>query len=521
MKNKILGILVCMLLILTFFSTVGAINFDKNQYSNKTSNQSPSTEKGQTYYKKSFADIAYSVTQTDDEEIIADGTSIPEEALRLCMIKTDKDGNKEWFKTYGEDNSHSYAAYDVEQTPDGDFVHAGSTTATSDGHEDCLLIKTDKNGTVMWDKTYGGLEDQVAYDVEVTDDGGYFVVGYTTATNDGHPDVYLFKTDEDGNLKFENIVGQDTTMMGFSGKQTKDGNYVVCGITDVTSDGKYDCWLLKFNSSGVELWNKTYGGLEDQVTYDVEVTDDGGYFVVGYTTDTNDDHPDVYFFKTDEDGNLEFEVQPPMDTTNYGFSGEQTPDGGYVVGGITDVSSDGKYDCWLIKTDNNGTVMWDNTYGGLEDQVAYDVEVTKDEGYIIAGYTNDTYNGEPDILLIKTNKNGDMEWTKKYGYQEDFVKIEISAGLGITASIENIGTETLTDVNWSLTVNNIEFGLVLFGEEKTGNIPILEPGNIETVKSLIIGAALLEIKLLIQYRDLDDDGLANIILIVIFCIEIS
>jgi len=114
-----------------------------------------------------------------------------------------------------------------------------------------------------------------------------------------------------------------------------------------------------------------------------------------------------------------------------------------------------------------------------------------------------------------------MEWTKKYGYQEDFVKIEISAGLGITASIENIGTETLTDVNWSLTVNNIEFGLVLFGEEKTGNIPILEPGNIETVKSLIIGAALLEIKLLIQYRDLDDDGLANIILIVIFCIEIS
>ena len=313
MKNKILGILVCMLLILTFFSTVGAINFDKNQYSNKTSNQSPSTEKGQTYYKKSFADIAYSVTQTDDEEIIADGTSIPEEALRLCMIKTDKDGNKEWFKTYGEDNSHSYAAYDVEQTPDGDFVHAGSTTATSDGHEDCLLIKTDKNGNMIWN----------------------------------------------------------------------------------------------------------------------------------------------------------------------------------------------------------------NTYGGLEDQVAYDVEVTKDEGYIIAGYTNDTYNGEPDILLIKTNKNGDMEWTKKYGYQEDFVKIEISAGLGITASIENIGTETLTDVNWSLTVNNIEFGLVLFGEEKTGNIPILEPGNIETVKSLIIGAALLEIKLLIQYRDLDDDGLANIILIVIFCIEIS
>jgi len=417
MKNKILGILVCMLLILTFFSTVGAINFDKNQYSNKTSNQSPSTEKGQTYYKKSFADIAYSVTQTDDEEIIADGTSIPEEALRLCMIKTDKDGNKEWFKTYGEDNSHSYAAYDVEQTPDGDFVHAGSTTATSDGHEDCLLIKTDKNGNMIWNNTYGGLEDQVAYDVEVTDDGGYFVVGYTTDTTDGHQDVYFFKTDEDGNLEFEVQPPMDTTNYGFSGEQTLDGDYIVCGITDVTSDGKYDCWLLKFNSSGVELWNKTYGGLEDQV--------------------------------------------------------------------------------------------------------AYDVEVTKDEGYIIAGYTNDTYNGEPDILLIKTNKNGDMEWTKKYGYQEDFVKIEISAGLGITASIENIGTETLTDVNWSLTVNNIEFGLVLFGEEKTGNIPILEPGNIETVKSLIIGAALLEIKLLIQYRDLDDDGLANIILIVIFCIEIS
>ena len=517
MKKKIKVIFLCTLLILTIFSTVGTINL------NKTSNQIPLIEKGQVYYKKSFADIAYSVEQTDDEEIIADGTSIPEEALRLTIVKTDKDGNEEWFKTYGEDNSHSYAAYDVEQTPDGDFVHAGSTTATLDGHEDCWLIKTDKNGTMIWNNTYGGVEDQVAYDVEVTQDGGYFVVGYTTDTNDGHPNVYLFKTDLDGNLQFEKNIGPDTTNYGFSGDQTPDGDYIVCGITDVSSDGKYDCWLIKIDENGTMIWDNTYGGLEDQVAYDVEVTQDGGYFVVGYTTDTNDGHPNVYLFKTDLDGNLQFEKNIGPDTTNYGFSGDQTPDGDYIVCGITDVSSDGKYDCWLIKIDENGTIIWDNTYGGPEDQVAYDVEVTHDEGYILAGYTNDTYNGEPDILLIKTNKNGDMEWTKNYGYQEDlkdFVKIEISGGLGITASIENILTENLTDVEWSISVNRILFGSVMYGKEKIGTISIIEPGKAEIIKSLIIGFGIVEIKILIQYRDLDDDGLANIIVIGILDIKL-
>jgi hypothetical protein len=313
---------------------------------------------------------------------------------------------KSFAKTYG---GTSYdRAYSVQQTSDGGYILAGRTLSFGAGNYDIFLIKTDAIGNIRWAKTFGGTSDDWAYSVQQTFDGGYIVAGYTESFGAGWYDIFLIKTDTNGNVQWAKTYGGTSGDVAFSVQQTSDGGYIVAGYTESFGAGG-DIFLVKMDANGSVQWAKTYGGTIDDYASSVQRTSDGGYIVAGYTYSFGAGYTDIFLIKTDANGNLQWAKTYGGTDYDWASSVQQTSDGGYIVAGYTWSFGAGGYDIFLIKTDASGNLQWAKTYGGTSSDGAYSVQQTSDGGYIVAGWTSG------DIFLIKTDANGNLQWAKTYG----------------------------------------------------------------------------------------------------------
>jgi len=316
----------------------------------------------------------------------------------------------EWEKTYGG-TAHDYG-YSVEQTADGGYIVTGYTWSSDGDGWDVYLIKTDVRGNEEWSKTFGGSDTDVGYSVQQTIDNGHIIAGYTWSFGAGKRDVYLVKTDDRGNEEWSKTFGGNKTDVGYSVKETIDGGYIVSGYTLSFGAGWYDVYLIKTDVSGNEVWTKTFGGSSLDVGESVQQTPDGGYIIAGWT---GEGLHDVYLLKTDASGNEEWVKTFGGSYAEKGHSVIKTSNGGYIIAGYTYSFGLGESDVYLIKTDSNGNKEWSKTFGGSDDDVGYSVEETYDGGYIIAGYTHAAGSGDSDVYLIKTDSLGNREWSKTFG----------------------------------------------------------------------------------------------------------
>jgi hypothetical protein len=362
-----------------------------------------------TYFAKTYGgtdwDWARSVQQTSDGGyIVAGGTySFGAGSADIILIKTDANGNIQWAKTYG--GTYSDYAYSVQQTSDGGYIVAGLTDSFGAGYEDIFLIKTDASGNLQWAKTYGGTYWDVAYSVQQTSDGGYIVAGYTGSFGAGYEDIFLIKTDANGNIIWARTYGGTYEDRAYSVQQTSDGGYIVAGYT---AAGWHEVLLIKTDANGNIIWAKTYGGTSWDEAFSVQQTSDGGYIVAGYTGSFGAGYSNVFLVKTDAYGNIMWAKTYGVTDLDWAFSVQQTSDGRYIVAGITYSFGVDSGDIFLIKTYANGNVQWAKTYGGTGDEWAYSVQQTSDGGYIVAGYTGSFGAGWYDIFLMKTDANGNI-----------------------------------------------------------------------------------------------------------------
>jgi hypothetical protein len=301
-------------------------------------------------------------------------------------------------------------AYSVQQTSDGGYILASFTYSFGD----IFLIKTDMNGNKIWAKIYGGASDDTAFSVQQTSDGGYMLAGVTRSFGAGGYDALLIKTDANGNVQWAKTYGGTSGDYAYSVQQTSDGGYIVVGYTNSFGAGGYDIFLIKTDASGNVQWAKTYGGTGDDRAYSVQQTSDGGYIVAGRTYSFGAGG-DIFLIKTDASGNVQWAKTYGGIYWDYAYSVQQTSDGGYIVAGTTWSFGAGSYDIFLIKTDASGNVQWAKTYGGGDYDDASSVQQTSDGGYIVAGYTQSFGAGDYDIFLIKTDANGNISWAKTYG----------------------------------------------------------------------------------------------------------
>jgi len=308
-------------------------------------------------------------------------------------------------KTFGGTNADE--GYSVQQTIDGGYIIVGSTYSFGAGSADVYLIKTDPKGNTKWTKTFGGTNDDRGHSVQQTSDGGYIIVGYTTSFGAGDSDVYLIKTDPNGNTKWTKTFGGTGIDEGHSVQQTSDGGYIIVGYTKSFGQGDSDVYLIKTDKNGNTNWTKTFGGAYDDEGHSVQQTSDGGYIIVGYTKSFGQgDYSDVYLIKTDPNGNLMWQTNYGCPFSDIAYSIQKTIDSGYIVVGTTSSSND-EANVFLTKVGTYGEIIWTKTFGGTGIDEGHSVQQTSDGGYIIAGSTTSFGAGGPDVYLIKVDPEGE------------------------------------------------------------------------------------------------------------------
>jgi hypothetical protein len=257
-----------------------------------------------------------------------------------------------WQKTYcgsGEDR-----AYSIQQTTDGGYIVAGGTYSFGAGEEDVYVIKLDANGNKVWEKTFGGSDYDWAYSIQQTSDGGYIIAGWTGSFGAGENDVYIIKLDANGNLVWEKTYGGNVDDEAYSIQQTKDGGYIVAGYTDSFGAGWDDIYIIKLDVNGNKVWQKIYGGSNDDKAYSIQQTKDGGYIVAGGTNSFGAGKYNVYIIKLDANGNKVWEKTYGGSGYDWARSIQQTTDGGYIVAGGTLSFGAGGYNVYVIKMDSKG-----------------------------------------------------------------------------------------------------------------------------------------------------------------------
>jgi len=273
----------------------------------------------------------------------------------------------------------------------------------------------------LWTKTYGGNNEEEGYGVYQTSDGGYILTGETYSYSAGQADVYLVKTNIDGDTLWTKHYGGIQIDYGYSVKETIDGGYIVTGFTSSFGLGGYNFYLIKTDNNGDTLWTKTYGGQDNDYAYEVHQTLDNGFIIVGETVSYGNGSQ-VLLVKTDVSGDTLWTKTYGGSGNEQGYSVKQTTDGGYIITGGTTSYGYGNTDVWLIKTNSNGDTLWTKTFGGTMGDFGRSVQLTNDNGFIIAGYTNSLGPETYDYYLVKTNANGDTLWTHTYGnpYVNDY-----------------------------------------------------------------------------------------------------
>lgn len=306
---------------------------------------------------------------------------------------------------------------------------------------------TAQTPTLQWQKTLGGTLEDMASTIIQTSDGGYLTVGYSYSSdgnvtlNHGVQDYWVVKLNATGTIEWQKSLGGSDEDTPTSVVQTTDGGYVVAGFTastdgDVTGNhGEYDYWVVKLNSTGTILWQKTYGGTNNDMAYSIAPTSDSGFIVAGLTTsydgDINDNNGggDVWIVKINSSGVLQWQKTLGGTSSDQAKSISQTADGGYVMAGKTysndlDVSGNhGDYDFWVVKLDSAGTIQWQKALGGTNEDEAISIIKTTDGGYAVAGiiYSNASngnitgQHGEHDFWVVKLNSLGTIQWQRPLG----------------------------------------------------------------------------------------------------------
>jgi hypothetical protein len=177
-------------------------------------------------------------------------------------------------------------------------VVLGFTVSFGSGNKDVWLIKTDAQGNMQWDKTFGGTESEIGFDIKKTTDGGYIITGYTESNSNGLYDVLLIKTDSNGNEIWSKNIGNGNYESGSSVTQTFDGGFIITGYTISYGNGARDIWLIKIDGNGNEEWTQTYGGILNEGGHQILQTLSGGYVVVGYTESRGNGQKDFKLIKT-------------------------------------------------------------------------------------------------------------------------------------------------------------------------------------------------------------------------------
>ncbi len=335
------------------------------------------------------------------------------------------------------------------QSSDGDITNKNNDSF------DYWLLKFDQNANLLWNKTYGGSSDDRGRDIIQMSDGGFAILGYSassdgnTSTNNGLRDFWLAKTDAQGNLLWQKSYGFSGSDEGITLIETSDNHLMIAGVLDVTASGgsgnsgrnsnKHaggDYWALKVDLAGGVVWSRYYGGSFTDTPFGIVQTTSGEFLFVG-SSDSNDvdisgnkGSYDFWLVKANSRGNLAWEKSYGGTEIDEARGIIPSQDGNFLIVGDTrsndiDVSkNNGAADVWLIKISGTGNLLWNQSYGGTNFDVPRSIIASSDGGYIISGSSRSSdidlteNKGQNDAWILKVNNQGQLLWQRSIGGSE-------------------------------------------------------------------------------------------------------
>ncbi len=396
-------------------------------------------------YNGSEEDGLYSTQQTMDGGYIVAGTTKAGSSSRHAWVmKLDPGGIIQWNRTYAFGSFD--AASSIRQTMDGGYIVTGGTTLAGQTNSTAWVMKLDQIGNITWQKTYGGAAEASAYAIQQTGDGGYIVAGNISSNDTVGYDTWILKLDATGVVSWQNIIGGAGYDMARSVYQTADNGYIVAGVYDLQHTGGGKAWVLKLSSNGHLVWQRTYGGTGTDMATSVQQTSDNSFIVAGVTDSFGNGGNDVWVFKLDTIGDIQWQKTVGGAGEDVAFSVQQTNDGGYIVGGTTTSYGNGELDLWILKISQNGTSQWQRTFGGPGSENYGFVRQTTDNGYIVAGMASPPNMLIKDGMMLKLDSSGDLTGCSQLGASNASV-LASGATIAIPTVTEKLGTLTNADAS--------------------------------------------------------------------------
>lgn len=353
------------------------------------------------------------------------------------VARTDIAGNILWERSYG--GSGNEFLNDIIKTADGGFLLSGQSASSNGdvsnnyGSNDAWLIKIAANGNIQWEKNYGGSNIDTFNKILTTTDGGYLLSGASSSTtgdvngNNGSSDAWMVKTDATGNIQWVQNYGGSNADSFSEAVQTTDGGYLLGGTTyssdgDVSSlHGFSDYWVVKTDATGNLQWEEHYGGSFAENLRSLVALPNGTFLIGGDAESSDSDitdnkgSADYWIVNIDATGNILWSKSYGANQYDVLYDIVIAPDGGFLLGGQVspvsggDISNNyGSSDAWIVKIDDTGNIIWEQSYGGSDQDDNRVIIPALGGGYILGNSTqsNDTnvmnglYGGR-DYWIVK------------------------------------------------------------------------------------------------------------------------
>jgi predicted secreted protein len=364
-----------------------------------------------------------------------------EEPLLRSQIVRAQEFSSPWNWTYGTANyDRGTSVVDVST---GGFAVTGSTDGGGLNGNDVWLILTDDNGNAQSSHTYGGVLDDIGWDILEVSTGGFVLSGETESFGAGDFDAWLIRVDASGNHLWNHTFGGTYDEWGWSVIEVSTGGFAISGRTASLGAGSSDVWLIRTDADGNELWNKTYGGIYSDVGRELVEVSGGGFAIIGATQSYGSGSSDVWLIRTDADGNELWSRTFGGLTSDSANGLIEVSTGGFAIVGRTQSFGAGATDLWLIRTNANGNSLWNQTFGGLSLDEGQSLVEISTGGFAITGFTGSSGAGVEDLWLIFTDTSGTSLVNYTFGGTEFDIGnsiIEVSTdGFLIVGTTESFG----------------------------------------------------------------------------------
>ncbi len=409
------------------------------------------------------------------------------------VVKVDASGAKEWDKTFG--GNFGETLFSLFQTADGGYILggysqsgiSGDKTEANRGDVDFWILKLNASGAKVWDKTVGGNGNDRLHRIIPTVDGGFIAAGASdsgisnekTEPCKGFDDYWIVKFDTNGNKLWDKTFGTSTNDVLESIIQTSDGGYLLGGSSasgisgDKTeaSKGGLDYWIVKVNSNGAKVWDKTIGGLDEDYFSSLIQTANGGYVLGGNSfsgisgdkSEANKGDSDYWIVQVSPIGHKLWDKTIGGNNNDFLSAILQTGNGNLILGGASFSGISGNKtqanagsDFWLVKLDSTRTKIWDKTIGGSNSDFLYDIKQTSDNGFILGGYSDSGISGDKS----ETTRGFNDYWIVKLdaevtGIQEYFTGFNLLVSPNPSQGNFNVQLDGLSEKQITISVSDL------------------------------------------------------------------